>query len=302
MNKDISSIVEYCKTDYQQDLMCYCVAKVKDIGTERLWHYTSCFGCTNKPIRRKIESDLWCSKCHKTIETQTIRYCIDLKVEDQNCKAIFVVFDTDARRLIGQDAVTLYDAQPIEDEDDEDFNPVPKLIQNTFVGKEFMFKIKIQASNHGPDGISNFKVINIAENPVIEVNEASSSSLTSVKKGRNSVVILDELSEKESTEEEALHIIQRTTSKAKGKAKTTSGRKRRNSVVILDDLNEKESDEEETLLEIQRTSKAKGKAKTTSGKKRRNSLVLLDELNDLEPDEEETLLINQKKLRRERTK
>ncbi|KAK9726247.1 hypothetical protein RND81_05G201800, partial [Saponaria officinalis] len=112
MMKDITSILEHCQTDYKEDLICYCYAEVKDIVAEKPWNYPSCFSCTSKPTQRA--NDMWCDNCQKIIETQTIRYRIELKVRDDKCSTNFVVFDNEARRLIRQDTMSLYDSQASE--------------------------------------------------------------------------------------------------------------------------------------------------------------------------------------------
>ncbi|KAK9706586.1 hypothetical protein RND81_07G137100, partial [Saponaria officinalis] len=181
MMKDITSILEHCQTDYKEDLICYCYAEVKDIVAEKPWNYPSCFCCTSKPTQRA--NDMWCDNCQKIIETQTIRYHIELKVRDDKCSTNFVVFDNEARRLIGQDAMSLYDSQASEDEDDENYNPIPDVIYNTFVVKKYKFKIKVYDFNHG---LTRRKRFNAKE------------ELTTQQKRKRHVFIVDESDEEES--------------------------------------------------------------------------------------------------------
>ncbi|KAK9676557.1 hypothetical protein RND81_11G084900 [Saponaria officinalis] len=105
-----------------------------------------------------------------------LRYCFELKVEDHNSSTNFVIFDKEAKQLIGQDAVSLYDSQQDEDEDDEDYNPIPILIYNSFVGKQFLFKLKIQDTNHGINKRTSYKVIDLSERKSLEVHDFESTS------------------------------------------------------------------------------------------------------------------------------
>ncbi|XP_074318351.1 replication protein A 70 kDa DNA-binding subunit A-like [Silene latifolia] len=184
--KDISTLLEYAKTEYKKDLICYCTAKVKCIPREKPWNYQSCFGCTSKPRHRA--SGLWCDTCKKPSETQTIRYRIELKVQNDTSTTSFVIFDKEAKKLIGQDALTLFDSQPIEDEDDEDYNHIPDLLFNTFVGKEFCFKIRVADYNHGLKRRKSFNVIDISEKCF---NETFNGEHTQPKRSRQ-VHIVDE--------------------------------------------------------------------------------------------------------------
>ncbi|KAK9733122.1 hypothetical protein RND81_04G045100 [Saponaria officinalis] len=192
MMKDITSILEHCQTDYKEDLICYCYAEVKDIVAEKPWNYPSCFSCTSKPTQRA--NDMWCDNCQKIIETQTIRYRIELKVRDDKCSTNFVVFDNEARRLIGQDTMSLYDSQASEDEDDENYNPIPDVIYNTFVAKKYKFKIKVCDFNHGLTRRKRFNVIDISEKSSDEAKE----ELTTQQKRKRHVFIVDESDEEES--------------------------------------------------------------------------------------------------------
>ncbi|XP_074318341.1 uncharacterized protein LOC141655148 [Silene latifolia] len=184
--KDISTLLEYAETEYKEDLICYRTAKVKCIPREKPWNYQSYFGCTSKP--RHKASGLWCDTCKKPSETQTIRYRIELKVQDDTSTTSFVIFDKEAKKLIGQDALTLFDSQPIEDEDDEDYNHIPDLLFNTFVGKKFCFKIKVADYNHGLKRRKSFNVIDISEKCF---NETVNGEHTQPKRPRQ-VHIMDE--------------------------------------------------------------------------------------------------------------
>ncbi|KAH9619557.1 hypothetical protein KSS87_009883 [Heliosperma pusillum] len=140
---------------------------VKDIAMEKPWHYQSCFGCTSKPQQKnpsKKDFVLWCNTCKKTSETQTIRYRIELKAQDSLTSTTFVLFDKEAKRIVGQDALSLYDSQPIEDEDDEDCSHVHDLLYNTFVGKEFQFKVKVTKADHSLSKKKSFNIVDISEN------------------------------------------------------------------------------------------------------------------------------------------
>ncbi|KAK9757507.1 hypothetical protein RND81_01G167000 [Saponaria officinalis] len=189
----------YINLDIPKDLICYCYAEVKDIVAEKPWNYPSCFNCTNKPTQRA--NDMWCDNCQKIIETQTIRYRIELKVRDNKCSTNFVVFDNEARRLIGQDAMSLYDSQASEDEDDENYNPIPDVIYNTFVAKKYKFKIKVCDFNHGLTRRKRFNVIDISEEfrrGMCSYLEYAKEELTTQQKRKRHVFIVDESDEEES--------------------------------------------------------------------------------------------------------
>ncbi|KAK9726131.1 hypothetical protein RND81_05G192200, partial [Saponaria officinalis] len=155
------------------------------INTKSPWYYNSCLDCTQKPLERA--TDFWCFKCSKAIEKQLIRHRIELCVEDKTGTTIFTILDSEAKKLIGQDAMTLYDDHLSKvDEDDEDASPIPELLQSSFIGKEFLFKLKITNYNHDPKNRQTFTLIKIMDKStnldksIIEVCESSA------KKDKNS--------------------------------------------------------------------------------------------------------------------
>ncbi|KAK9666082.1 hypothetical protein RND81_14G159300, partial [Saponaria officinalis] len=160
--RDIETILNRCKSKYEKDVIVYCLAKVSRINTKSPWYYNSCLDCTQKPLKRA--TDFWCFKCSKAIEKQLIRYRIELCVEDKTETTIFTILDSEAKKLIGQDAMTLYDDHLSKiDEDDEDTSPIPELIQSSFIGKEFLFKLKITNYNHDPRNRQTFTLIKIMD-------------------------------------------------------------------------------------------------------------------------------------------
>ncbi|XP_074296477.1 uncharacterized protein LOC141626691 [Silene latifolia] len=195
MKMDLSSILMHCSTDYKEDLVCYYIAEVRDIISEKPWHYPSCIKCTTRSQYKN--SKFYCNNCEKIMETQTIKYRIELQVQESDSTATFVIFDKDAKRLIGQDAATLSDAQQLEKEDDEDYIPLPTLMKNTFIGKQFQFKIKVVKTNHGNQGDNCFNVINILDDTTVEVANLTAKSTISGKRA-HSVIDLEQTHKKRS--------------------------------------------------------------------------------------------------------
>ncbi|XP_021741455.1 replication protein A 70 kDa DNA-binding subunit D-like [Chenopodium quinoa] len=94
------------------DLIFYCMAKVDTIMSENSWYYILCPTCKRRITPRK--TDFWCIPCEKQIERPTPRYRLELSVIDHSGSTIFVVFDEEAKKLIGQDASTLFEAHTYE--------------------------------------------------------------------------------------------------------------------------------------------------------------------------------------------
>ncbi|XP_021744860.1 uncharacterized protein LOC110710826 [Chenopodium quinoa] len=141
--------------------------------SENSWYYIACPACQKRITPRK--TDFWCFACEKQIERPIPRYRLELSVIDHSGSTIFVVFDEDAKKLIGQDASTLFEAHTYEkinyhkddDNDNEDDDTqIPKMIAN-ILGRELVFKVKIIAYNRTANR-QTFTVMRILDKSVTE--------------------------------------------------------------------------------------------------------------------------------------
>ncbi|XP_021762707.1 uncharacterized protein LOC110727456 [Chenopodium quinoa] len=121
------------------------------------------------------------------------KYRLELSVIDHSGSTIFVVFDEEAKKLIGQDAITPFEAhtyEKINDHNDDDNNnengdtQIPNMIAN-IIGSELVFKVKIPAYNHTAirqtfTVMRNFDKSVIENKDVIKDNEDTSKDEVTV--------------------------------------------------------------------------------------------------------------------------
>ncbi|KAK9671843.1 hypothetical protein RND81_12G058300 [Saponaria officinalis] len=150
------------------DLYCYCLAEVKEVMSELPWYNPSCPDCNKKP--KKGIHDFFCEKCNKSIINPTLVYRLELLVEDSTGTIILTMFNDEVKKMTKQEANTLYDAHAEQDDNDEDYNPVPSLLQNVFEGKIFAFKLKIDSFNHDNRRKQTFTIVKVLDKMSLEVD------------------------------------------------------------------------------------------------------------------------------------
>ncbi|XP_074300167.1 replication protein A 70 kDa DNA-binding subunit B-like [Silene latifolia] len=186
--KDILAIVNGCKIPYKTDLSCYCIAEVEKVLSDLPWHYPSCPVC-NKKVNTRI-SDFYCHYCEKGLENPKLMYRLELLVKDETDSTTLIIFNDEAKRIIGQEASTLYDSHTNEDTCDDDNNDkVPSLIRNTFENKKFVFKLKITEYNHKVKYKQTFTATNIFDDGSHEVEPTTKSKTV----GKRPLVIAEEV-------------------------------------------------------------------------------------------------------------
>ncbi|XP_021722587.1 uncharacterized protein LOC110690070 [Chenopodium quinoa] len=194
---DILILMNHVQKTLEKDLIFYCIAKVDTIMSENSWYYISCPACKRRISPRK--TDFWCIPCEKQIERPIPRYRLELSVIDHSGSTIFVVFYEEAKKLVGQDASTLFEAHIYEkindhnDDDNDDDNDnedddtqIPKMIAN-IIGRELVFKNKNVIKNN--EDISKDEVTVVEETAKrlfdnidsTEKNHDSSDQITSKK-------------------------------------------------------------------------------------------------------------------------
>ncbi|XP_056696544.1 replication protein A 70 kDa DNA-binding subunit C isoform X2 [Spinacia oleracea] len=171
---DISTLMNHVQKTVEKDLIFYCKAKVTKVFGENSWYYISCPGCKRRITPRK--TDFWCIPCEKKTERPIPRYRLEFGVLDHSGSTIFVIFDEEAKKLIGQDASTLFEANIYEkatsnndDSDNDDEVQIPKIIENN-IGRELLFKVKITAYNRKIKR-QTFTVMKIIDPTFIEGND-----------------------------------------------------------------------------------------------------------------------------------
>ncbi|XP_074291254.1 uncharacterized protein LOC141618029 [Silene latifolia] len=146
LKKDISTIINHCKLPYEKNEICYCQATVKEVMGELPWYNPSCPDCNRKP--KTVSKGFFCEYCNKPVENLLTVYRLELLVEDVSGTTILTMFNDEAKKMIGQEATTLFDSHPEQDPSSEDYDYIPSLLRNTFEDKTFVFKVKIDKFNH----------------------------------------------------------------------------------------------------------------------------------------------------------
>ncbi|XP_074300933.1 replication protein A 70 kDa DNA-binding subunit D-like [Silene latifolia] len=146
LKKDISTIINHCKLPYEKNEICFCQATVKEVMGELPWYNPSCPDCNRKP--KTVSKGFFYGYCTKPVEKPLTVYRLELLVEDASGITIFTMFNDEAKRMVGQDANTLFDSHPEQDPSSEDYDFIPSLLRNTFEDKTFVFKVKIDRFNH----------------------------------------------------------------------------------------------------------------------------------------------------------
>ncbi|XP_056688777.1 replication protein A 70 kDa DNA-binding subunit C-like [Spinacia oleracea] len=171
---ELKAILRYANSIILDDLIFYCKAKVTKVFGENSWYYISCPGCKRRITPRK--TDFWCIPCEKKTERPIPRYRLEFGVLDHSGSTIFVIFDEEAKKLIGQDASTLFEANIYEkatsnndDSDNDDEVQIPKIIENN-IGRELLFKVKLTAYNRKIKR-QTFTVMKIIDPTFIEGND-----------------------------------------------------------------------------------------------------------------------------------
>ncbi|XP_021742812.1 uncharacterized protein LOC110708897 [Chenopodium quinoa] len=144
---DILTLMNHIQKTVEKDLIFYCKAKVTDIMGETGWYYISC----------------------------------PLGVEDHSGSTIFVIFDEEAKKLIGQDASAVFEAHIYEkanNKDDASDNDaeseIPMIIKN-IIGKELIFKVKITAYNRKTSR-QTFTMMKFFETIILEDNKEATTN------------------------------------------------------------------------------------------------------------------------------
>ncbi|XP_021733164.1 replication protein A 70 kDa DNA-binding subunit E-like [Chenopodium quinoa] len=176
---DISTLMNHIQKTVENDLIFYCKAKVTDIMGENGWYYISCPVCKRRVTPRL--ADFLCILCEKSIERPIPRYRLELGVEDHSGSTIFVIFDEEAKKLIGQDGSTVFEAHIYEkanNKDDASDNDaeseIPMIIKN-IIGKELIFKVKITAYNRKTLR-QTFTVMKIFETIILEDDKEATTN------------------------------------------------------------------------------------------------------------------------------
>ncbi|XP_030968630.1 uncharacterized protein LOC115989105 [Quercus lobata] len=129
-----------CDSDNKETIFT-CEGKIINIDINRHGRYfISCEVC-----RRKVNSKdefLWCDNCNKKACFPIPRYRIQLKVKDSSGMATFILFDSEAEKLLNISAKDLLNKSL--EEPDEVILPVQ--IEN-LKGKQFVFQIQLNNYN-----------------------------------------------------------------------------------------------------------------------------------------------------------
>ncbi|KAK7833795.1 callose synthase 12, partial [Quercus suber] len=130
-----------------------CQGKIINIDIDHSgWYFISCEECRKKVKPR--DKFLWCDNCNKKACLPIPRYKIQLKVEDSSGMATFILFDSEAEKLLNISTKDLLNKSlemrmsKIKLEPDEVILPVQ--IEN-LKGKQFVFQIQLNDYNlnHG---------------------------------------------------------------------------------------------------------------------------------------------------------
>ncbi|KAK4593214.1 hypothetical protein RGQ29_017377 [Quercus rubra] len=144
MNINRTTISEIKKIMWDSDnkeTIFTCQGKIINIDIDHSgWYFISCEVCRRKVKSR--EEFFWCDNCNKKACFPITRYRIQLKVEDSSGMATFILFDSEAEKLLNISAKDLLNKSL--EEPDEVILPVQ--IEN-LKGKQFVFQIQLNNYN-----------------------------------------------------------------------------------------------------------------------------------------------------------
>ncbi|KAL4615581.1 hypothetical protein ACB092_07G136500 [Castanea dentata] len=116
-----------------------CLATIENIEKNFGWYYIGCAKC-NKKV--KSENDFWCNNCKSNSNFPIPRYRIQLNVDDGTERAIFILFDKEAEKLLHTTARELSNKYATMNA----YSTLPNKIEK-LIGKTFVFQLKLNDYN-----------------------------------------------------------------------------------------------------------------------------------------------------------
>ncbi|KAK7850235.1 replication protein A 70 kDa DNA-binding subunit B [Quercus suber] len=139
--RTISEIKNIMWDSDNEETIFTCQGKIINIDIDNSgWYFIFCEICRKKVKSR--DKFLWCDNCNKKACFPIPRYRIQSKVEDSSGMATFILFDSEAEKLLNISAKDLLNKSL--EEPDEVILPVQ--IEN-LKGKQFVFQIQLNDYN-----------------------------------------------------------------------------------------------------------------------------------------------------------
>ncbi|RYR23893.1 hypothetical protein Ahy_B02g057383 [Arachis hypogaea] len=125
------------KSDDQEKIFTI-LATINGIDDKFGWNYVECEKCHKKAYKKG--DNYICGTCNQTPQYPTIRFRIQLKVSDQSATATFVLFDGEAKKLLGTTASNLITLQK-----SNDLETLPQL--KNLCNLTLIFEVKLNEFN-----------------------------------------------------------------------------------------------------------------------------------------------------------
>ncbi|KAK7831511.1 hypothetical protein CFP56_027268 [Quercus suber] len=110
-----------------------CLATIENIEKKNFgWYYIGCAKC-NKNVKSK--NDFWCNHCKSNSNFPIPRYRIQLNVDGGTKRAVFILFDKEAEKLLHTTARELSNKYASMNANSTLPNEIEKLIAKTFVSQ-----------------------------------------------------------------------------------------------------------------------------------------------------------------------
>ncbi|XP_023645856.1 uncharacterized protein LOC17896650 [Capsella rubella] len=129
------------------------ICTVYHIDMEFGWYYFECLKCKNtcylipkkenEPPSKTKKPLFWCQECKQEVTKVVSRYKLILDVMDTTGESKFILFDTNAQKVVGHTTTQLLNGQYDEISDP---TKVPEPLTN-LVGKTYMFLATVETSN-----------------------------------------------------------------------------------------------------------------------------------------------------------
>ncbi|RYR49024.1 hypothetical protein Ahy_A07g035302 [Arachis hypogaea] len=137
------------------NFICVVLATISHIMDTPDWWYGQCECNRSTYAFTKIFK---CSSCGRLLLSITLRYRIKLGVIDDSDCACFVVFDKEAKQVLGKSCVEILDPLLLKG----DLSDTPTLLLN-LIDKTFLFIVEVQISDN-PHFLPSYKVKKMTDN------------------------------------------------------------------------------------------------------------------------------------------
>ncbi|KAG5406727.1 hypothetical protein IGI04_012846 [Brassica rapa subsp. trilocularis] len=101
----ISKLLDILSEEFEQDKVFRCHAKIIEVCSRSGWNYISCDKCKNK--LKKDGDTLVCETCPHQDITGSLRYRVELIVDDGSDTASFIIFNKDVTKILNKSPVEL---------------------------------------------------------------------------------------------------------------------------------------------------------------------------------------------------